>query len=167
MTTATAVTSASLSSALLGTFMCSLVLICRRYSLNPGMCLITSTASCSSLYSPDNIAPPIAACLGDLITLCLLGLVASVLATFIDTIYPAVVAGLLVLNGLMCLYFTRQNPSVRHLLTQGWSPLFGAMAISTAAGIILDMFVSRYNGFALLSVIINGKNINEKLNLMS
>lgn len=31
------------------------------------------------------------------------------------------------------------------------------MIISTATGIILDLFVSRYSGFALLAVIISGK----------
>lgn len=45
---------------------------------------------------------------------------------------------------------------MRDLLGQGWSPLFGAMAISSATGIILDLFVSRYKGFALLAVIISG-----------
>jgi solute carrier family 41 len=45
---------------------------------------------------------------------------------------------------------------VRGLLTQGWTPLFGAMAIASATGIILDVFVSRYSGFALLAVIISG-----------
>jgi solute carrier family 41 len=39
---------------------------------------------------------------------------------------------------------------------QGWTPLFGAMIISTATGIILDLFVSRYSGFALLAVLISG-----------
>ena len=52
--------------------------------------------------------------------------------------------------------YVRRNIHVRDLLGQGWSPLFGAMAISSATGIILDLFVSRYKGFALLAVIISG-----------
>lgn len=31
------------------------------------------------------------------------------------------------------------------------------MAISTGTGIVLDMFVSRYDGYALLAIIIGGK----------
>jgi solute carrier family 41 len=52
--------------------------------------------------------------------------------------------------------FTRRNPRVAPLLTQGWAPLFGAMVISSGTGIVLDLFVSRYDGFALLAVVISG-----------
>lgn len=59
---ATATTSAALSALLLGAFMCALVVLCRRLNLDP-----------------DNIAPPVAACLGDLVTLVLIGVVSGVL----------------------------------------------------------------------------------------
>lgn len=36
-------------------------------------------------------------------------------------------------------------------------PLFGAMIISSTTGIVLDLFVSRYEGFALLAVVISGE----------
>jgi solute carrier family 41 len=52
---------------------------------------------------------------------------------------------------------TRRNLHVRELLTHGWSPLLGAMIISSGTGIVLDLFVSRYKGFALLAVVISGK----------
>ena len=51
---------ASLSSAIVGAFMCSLVVLSRRMRINP-----------------DNIATPLAASLGDLLSLTLLGLVSS------------------------------------------------------------------------------------------
>jgi solute carrier family 41 len=51
----------------------------------------------------------------------------------------------------------RRNKSVQDLLFQGWIPLFGAMAISCASGILLDMFASRYQGFALLAIVISGE----------
>jgi len=41
-------------------------------------------------------------------------------------------------------------------LKEGWSPLLGAMVISIGTGIVLDMFVSRYEGFAVLAVVISG-----------
>ena len=59
---ATATASAALSALLLGAFMCALVVGCRRFNLDP-----------------DNIAPPVAACLGDLVTLVLVGVVSGVL----------------------------------------------------------------------------------------
>jgi len=58
--------------------------------------------------------------------------------------------------GMACFAFTLRNTHVRPLLTQGWTPLFGAMIISSGTGIVLDMFVSRYEGFAVLAVVISG-----------
>ncbi|KAJ7491040.1 Mg transporter [Mycena latifolia] len=139
MVASTAMTAACLSSLLLGSFMCGLVVLCRRFGRDP-----------------DNIAPPIASCLGDLVTLILLGLVSSVLVIFLRTPIPFTLAILVVLSALSCGMFTRRNPHVAPLLTQGWAPLFGAMVISSGTGIVLDLFVSRYDGFALLAVVISG-----------
>lgn len=52
---------------------------------------------------------------------------------------------------------TRRNNQVGHLLFQGWLPLFAAMIISSGTGIVLDMFVSRYEGFAILATVISGQ----------
>ncbi|EIN07878.1 Mg transporter [Punctularia strigosozonata HHB-11173 SS5] len=139
MVTSTSMSAACLSSLILGSFMCGLVVLCRRFGRDP-----------------DNIAPPIAACLGDLVTLCLLGLVSSIFIFVINTPFPFVVTILLMLSASACVGFTRRNDSVKHLLGQGWSPLFGAMVISSGSGIVLDLFVSRYEGFALLAVVISG-----------
>ena len=48
---------------------------------------------------------------------------------------------------------------VRDLIWQGWTPLFGAMIISSGTGIVLDMFASRYPGFPMLAVVISGEVI--------
>jgi solute carrier family 41 len=45
---------------------------------------------------------------------------------------------------------------VKDLVKEGWSPLFGAMIISCGTGMVLDLFVERYDGFALLAVVISG-----------
>ncbi|KAH8114205.1 solute carrier family 41 member 1 [Phellopilus nigrolimitatus] len=139
MVASTGMASACLSSLLLGSFMCTLVIFCRKFSLNP-----------------DNIAPPVAACLGDLITLCLLGLTSTFLINFVNTPLPLIICIVLVLSACLSAYLVSRNNFVRPLITQGWTPLFGAMMISSATGIILDLFVSRYSGFALLAVIISG-----------
>lgn len=116
----------------------------------------------STIFAPkfksitDNIAPPVASCLGDLITLCFIGVISTVLIRVIDTPIPFILAALVVIGASVCFVFTIRNRHVRPLLTQGWTPLFGAMAISSATGIVLDRFVSRYEGFALLAVVISG-----------
>jgi solute carrier family 41 len=69
---------------------------------------------------------------------------------------PFLVGTLVVCLAFGCFIYTLRNERVRPLLKEGWSPLFIAMAISSGTGIVLDMFVSRYEGFALLAVVISG-----------
>ncbi|KAI0806786.1 hypothetical protein C8Q74DRAFT_1453140 [Fomes fomentarius] len=139
MVASSAMCAACLSSVLLGSFMCGLVLLCRRVGLDP-----------------DNIAPPIAACLGDLVTLSLLGVIAELHLFILDTPWPIIIVVALAVGTIGWAYMTNRNENVRHLLTQGWWPLFAAMAISSGTGIVLDTFVERYSGFALLAVAIAG-----------
>lgn len=63
--------------------------------------------------------------------------------------------------GLSCIAIglavaVHRNPQVTHLLRQGWWPLFAAMIISNGTGLLLDTFVSRYQGYALIAVVITG-----------
>lgn len=106
--------------------------------------------------SLDNIAPPIASCLGDLVTLCLLGFVSSLIIPFIRTPVPLLVGVFFILCAIYSFFLTRRNPYVKDLVKEGWSPLFGAMIISCGTGMVLDLFVERYDGFALLAVVISG-----------
>jgi solute carrier family 41 len=119
--------------------MCALIVLCRKYGRNP-----------------DNIAPPIASCLGDLVTLLLIGVVSTILIPFLNTFIPILVVIFVLLSFSFCLVMTYRNTYVRDLIKQGWVPLFGAMIISSTTGIVLDLFVSRYEGFALLAVAISG-----------
>lgn len=139
MVACSAMTAASLSGLILGSFMCALVVICRKYDRDP-----------------DNIAPAVASCLGDLVTLVLLGLVSTLFVPYLRTPIPAIVGGMVVCLAISCFVYTLKNEKVRPLLKEGWSPLFGAMAISSGTGIVLDMFVSRYEGFAVLAIVISG-----------
>ncbi|KIY44072.1 hypothetical protein FISHEDRAFT_52057 [Fistulina hepatica ATCC 64428] len=141
LVSATATAAACLSSIVLGSFMCSMIVLCRHFG-----------------WDPDNIAPPVASCLGDLVTLLLLAFVSSVLILFRFMPYISGVVVLLVASiAVACLFLiVRKNKHVAHLIYEGWSPLFGAMAISCATGTVLDLFVSRYEGFALLAVVISG-----------
>lgn len=134
----TALFSASASSLVLGSFMCSLVMLCRKLQLNP-----------------DNIAPPVASVLGDLLTLTLLGLISTAVYSISTGVLVILLLGLLA-TFLFCFFTTLRNPLVRPIMAQGWTPLFGAMAISSGAGIVLDKYVSQYDSFGMLSVVIGG-----------
>ncbi|KAG0692383.1 Mg transporter [Suillus ampliporus] len=139
MVASSAMTSTCLSSITLGSFMCFLVIVCRRYGRDP-----------------DNIAPPIASCLGDLVTLSLLGAISSVLIKVVNSPIPLICGILTIISATTCVFLVRRNNNVKDLIYQGWIPLFGAMVISCATGIVLDMFASRYQGFPLLAIVISG-----------
>lgn len=136
---ATSMLSASLSSAILGNFMCALVVVARQTGANP-----------------DNIASPLAASLGDLLTLVIVGLLGSTLVRFEGTILATLIFLALLLACFICFYFTLKNTYVRELLSSGWVPLIIAMFISSGAGLVLDAFVLKYQGFALLSPVLTG-----------
>ncbi|KAH9483604.1 Solute carrier family 41 member 1 [Psilocybe cubensis] len=139
MVAATTMAAAALSGVILGSFMCTLIVLCRKFDRDP-----------------DNIAPAVASCLGDLVTLVLVGFVSTLLIPFIRTPIPFIVACLVLGIAISCFIYVLKNERVRPLLKEGWSPLFGAMAISSGTGIVLDMFVSRYEGFAVLAIVISG-----------
>ncbi|GAA5834746.1 hypothetical protein JCM3766R1_003225 [Sporobolomyces carnicolor] len=127
---------ASISSGVLGSFMCGLVVLCRRFKVNP-----------------DNVSTPIAAVLGDVVTLIILGGLASLFAKFMGTIISTLVFLCLVVAIVVNLYITFRNAYVQELLSVGWAPLFIAMAISSGTGVVLETYVNAYTGFSLLAPI--------------
>ncbi|GBE86126.1 hypothetical protein SCP_0900030 [Sparassis crispa] len=139
MVASAAMTSTCLSACVFGSFMCTLVVLCRRFGLDP-----------------DNIAPLVASCLGDLVTLTILGLVSALHLYIIDTVIPLILIILLVAAGVGWTILTHRNEHVKHLLTEGWLPLFGAMIISSGTGLVLDRFVGQYIGYALVAVVATG-----------
>ncbi|KIJ95121.1 hypothetical protein K443DRAFT_639567 [Laccaria amethystina LaAM-08-1] len=138
MVATTAISAACLSGLILGSFMCTLIVLYRKFNRDP-----------------DNIAPPVASCLGDLVTLILIGVLSNLLIPLLHTPIPFILGVLVVGIGVACFAFTLRSTYVRPLLTQGWTPLFGAMVISSGTGIILDIFVSRCEGFAVPAVVIS------------
>ncbi|GAA6026904.1 hypothetical protein JCM8097_005950 [Rhodosporidiobolus ruineniae] len=125
---------ASLSSGVLGSFMCSLVILCRRFRINP-----------------DNIATPLASALGDMVTLVLLGIFSSLFITFMGTIISTLVFVALLVAVVFNVVVTFRNAYVQELLTIGWGPLFAAMAISSATGVVLKTYITAYPGFGLIT----------------
>jgi solute carrier family 41 len=104
----------------------------------------------------DNIVPPITSCLSDLVTMFLLGAMSTVLTLWIGTAAPYVVIAVVTLCAIAAVSVVRRNEHVRPLLSTGWSPLLGAVVVSSASGRVLDAFVGRYEGYAMLAVAFGG-----------
>ncbi|KAG0332981.1 hypothetical protein BG004_001016 [Podila humilis] len=123
---------ASFSSLVLGGFMCGLVLVCRKYHINP------------------------ASSFGDLVTLVILAGCAVTLQKFIDS--PLSIVLLFCLLGLIpaWLVYVRRNKFVRGVVKEGWVPVLAAMVISSTAGLTLERYINEFPGMALISPVLNG-----------
>ncbi|ORX91062.1 MgtE-domain-containing protein, partial [Basidiobolus meristosporus CBS 931.73] len=136
---ASSVVCASLSSLILGILMCVIILLSRKLHINP-----------------DNIATPLAAGLGDVITLALL---VGFSQLFIRNLYsPACIVVLLaaLISLPLWIFVVYRNPFVCHLLYEGWSSILLAMFIASFAGVILEYFVAHLNGLAILGPLLIG-----------
>lgn len=110
--------------------------------------------------NPDNVATPIAASFGDLITLAILAWISQGLYNCLDS-HPYV-------SSLVCAFFmsltpvwmiiSSKHPASRQLLYSGWEPVITAMVISSIGGLILDKTVSDPNlaGIVVYTPVING-----------
>jgi hypothetical protein len=107
-------------------------------------------------FSSDNIAPPIAACLGDLVTMTLLGVMSTLLIVGSGAIAPFLAIIIVIIWASASAYVVLRNEHVKPLLKKGWTPLFASMVITSGSGIMLDLFVDRYEGYGLLAVAFGG-----------
>lgn len=139
---ASSIITAFLAAFALGILMVCIVIGARKFGVNP-----------------DNIATPIAASLGDLITLSILAFISSFFYKHKDTRYLT----LLVCFGFMALtpvwvLIAKQNPPTMKILKSGWFPFILAMMISSFGGLILNKTISKeqYKGMAVFTPIICG-----------
>ncbi|XP_038605328.1 solute carrier family 41 member 1 isoform X2 [Tachyglossus aculeatus] len=140
---ASSVATAFIASLILGMIMIGVIIGSRKIGINP-----------------DNVATPIAASLGDLITLALLSGISWGLYLELK--------GRPYVNPLVCAFFVallpiwivlaKRSPGTREVLYSGWEPVIIAMAISSVGGLILDKTVSDPNfaGMAVFTPVING-----------
>ncbi|XP_050801732.1 solute carrier family 41 member 2 isoform X2 [Gopherus flavomarginatus] len=110
--------------------------------------------------NPDNVATPIAASFGDLITLVILAWISQGLYNCLETYYyisPLVGAFFLALTP-MWIVIAAKHPATRTVLYSGWEPVITAMLISSIGGLILDTTVSDPNlvGIVVYTPVING-----------
>ncbi|XP_075014985.1 solute carrier family 41 member 3 isoform X8 [Calonectris borealis] len=111
---ASSVTTAFIAALSLGLVMIGVIIGARKVGINP-----------------DNVATPIAASLGDLITLSLLAGISSTLFKYIDMKYlsPLICAVFIVMIPLW-VAIAKQSPSLTEVLKSGWQPVIVAMSIS-------------------------------------
>lgn len=132
---------ASLASFALGSLTIFVVIFSRKVNINP-----------------DNVAAPIAASLGDVVTLALLAHISKFIFER-SAQYVWVEASILIL--LLCLipiwaYLSYRNPYTKQVLYSGWIPIISAVAISSGGGYILNFAVARYKEIAACQPVING-----------
>lgn len=139
---ASSVLTAALASLILGSVMIVVVLLSKKCNVNP-----------------DNVATPIAASLGDLTTLALLSTLANFFWDSLGSskvwIAPTSLGLCLLLTPLWC-YISYRNKYVKEVLISGWTPVIGAMMISSFGGLILDFAVATYHGIAVFQPVVNG-----------
>ncbi|KAG2218783.1 hypothetical protein INT45_000320 [Circinella minor] len=135
--------SATASGAILGIFMCGLILLCRKLKVDP-----------------DNVACPMASASGDIVTLLLLGGCALVLSNRINTMFSTIVFIVLTLSLPLFGYMVWKNKHMKELLFAGWVPIIIAMVISGLAGVVLERYVGEYKGVALLTPVLIGLSGN-------
>ncbi|XP_053455746.1 solute carrier family 41 member 3 isoform X2 [Nycticebus coucang] len=121
------------------------------------VCIVTGARKLG--VNPDNVATPIAASLGDLITLSILALVSNFFFGHKDIwfLMPLVCIGFVALIPLWVL-IAKKSPPVMKILKFGWVPIILAMVISSFGGLILRKTTSKqqFKGMAIFTPIICG-----------
>ncbi|KAI7904211.1 uncharacterized protein BX663DRAFT_504314 [Cokeromyces recurvatus] len=135
--------SAAVSSFVLGLFMCLLIIISRMMKIDP-----------------DNIACPMASSLGDVVTLGILAGCANLLLAHLDTYLSTLLLIIMFCSIPFFAFFVWKNSFVKDLLFSGWTPLIIAMLISSGAGLVLEKYVEKFKGLAMLTPILCGLSGN-------
>ena len=117
----------------LGSIMAGIVVLSRQYDVNP-----------------DNIATPIAASMGDLITLLVLVYLSKAafnIPSEIQTWLLPLLIFLMVASAPFFFVIANRHEAVAPILRSGWSPIIIAMVISSLGGLVLERQVGILRGF--------------------
>ncbi|XP_011501957.1 PREDICTED: solute carrier family 41 member 1-like [Ceratosolen solmsi marchali] len=108
--------------------------------------------------NPDNLATPLAASIGDVVSISVLSTIASHLFLKLETdiwiFYTIILIFFILLPIWICIVL--KNKYTRNVLTSGWTPVISALFISGLGGLILDQAVDNLKGFVIFQPIING-----------
>lgn len=108
--------------------------------------------------NPDNVATPLAASIGDIVS-------NTVLAVTAQYMYEQIQVSLWQPIALICVYYSLlplwvfivwRNKYTKTVLTSGWTPVISALFISGIGGIVLDQAVDYFRGYEVFQPIVNG-----------
>lgn len=137
-------------------------------------CMCTATSSCFILdfvmiavimlshrykMNPDNVATPLAASIGDVVSISILSTIASEFYIRIvntqDWILYVVFAGFIILLPIW-IVIVLKNKYTRNVLKSGWVPILSALLISGVGGLVLESMIDSYKGSEVFQPVING-----------
>ncbi|RWS02473.1 solute carrier family 41 member 1-like isoform X2, partial [Dinothrombium tinctorium] len=136
---ASSVITANIANLMLGSIICLVVIYSRKFNINP-----------------DHVATPIAASLGDFITMILLSLVADFLWKRVHLpLIPT--TSLLILLLLIPLWaaIARRVQFTRPIILTGWIPIICAMLLQNAGGLIMHHALNKFERLAAFQPVIN------------
>ncbi|KAL5278133.1 hypothetical protein ACFFRR_003029 [Megaselia abdita] len=108
--------------------------------------------------NPDNLATPLAASIGDVVSISLFSFIVQLLYLNIGThlwVTFVVIAIYLCMLPVWVVIVYR-NKYTRAVLLNGWIPVLSALCISGMGGLVLESAVAKYDNFAVFQPIING-----------
>ncbi|KAL7027949.1 hypothetical protein ACKWTF_005663 [Chironomus riparius] len=108
--------------------------------------------------NPDNMATPLAASIGDLVSIAMLSFITSILFANLDTALwiTYIVIGCYFLLLPFWIMLVLRNRYTRPVLKNGWVPVLSALFISGMGGLVLEQAVDNFSGFVVFQPIING-----------
>lgn len=135
-----AMSTASISSFIMSSFMCAVIITSRKFRINP-----------------DNIATPLAASVGDLTTLTVLALLSEFYFQHcLNTVFlPIILIAFLLLIPVSYSFISRHSIA-KNLVRDGWLPILISVAFSSLAGLFLERYIMKYYELAILLPVFNG-----------
>ncbi|XP_008551934.1 solute carrier family 41 member 3 [Microplitis demolitor] len=107
--------------------------------------------------NPDNLATPLAASFGDVVSITVFSHIASSFFTRLETqiwiLYVVIIGYLLILP--IWIWIVLKNKYTKKVLTSGWTPVLSALFISGLGGLVLSK-AADVPGFSVFQPIING-----------
>jgi len=131
--------SASICSFILGSMVSVIIIYSKKLKINP-----------------DNVATPLAASMGDLVTLLVLSVCGDLLIRLQGTIFNDILLVILILLIPYWCYLALNNIYVRDVLFAGWVPIISSLVITSIAGIVFEKYMDSYKGIAVIMPVLNG-----------
>ncbi|XP_011701527.1 PREDICTED: solute carrier family 41 member 3-like, partial [Wasmannia auropunctata] len=109
--------------------------------------------------NPDNLATPLAASIGDVVSISILSTIASEFYNNMNkqqlwVLY--VVLGMFLVLMPIWIVIVLKNCYTRKVLKSGWVPILSALLISGGGGLVLERMIDSYKGSEVFQPVING-----------